>query len=396
MPRPSPHTREYTPGDSAGYGPADTDAFSGPTGPAAGRILVVAADRAVRRVLTAILRDAGYDACDAAGSADAREVLAHNPVALLLSDLGLPGESGLDLVRFARREHPQTATLLISALADPAAEQMATGFGAYRFVSKPVRRSQLLISVMTALWRRDVEARELLIRQDRAELAKLRTSASPEEPQRLQEAAAQRRAQQEQTIHRWAQAAEFRDAALGEHIRRVSRYCAVVGDRLGLDHEMLEVASMLHDVGTLAVPDEILLKPAFLTADDRLAVEAHAEVGYEMLHGSQSTVLELAAVIARTHHEKFDGTGYPHGISGDEIPLEGRIAAVADVFDALTYDRAFRPAWSVETTITWMQSERGQHFDPLVLDAFITSTREILAVREQLPGTQTGAQLPGT
>lgn len=388
--------REYMPGDSAGCGPADADALSAPTGPAAGRILVVAADRPVRRVLTAILTDAGYDACDAAGIADARDVLAHNPVALLLSDLGLPGESGLDLVRFARREYPQTATLLISALADPAAEQMATQFGAYRFVSKPVRRSQLLISVMTALWRRDVEARELLIRQDRAELAKLRASASPEELERLQEAAAQRRAQQEQTIHRWAQAAEFREAALGEHIRRVSRYCAVVGDKLGLDPEMLEVASMLHDAGTLAVPDEILLKPAFLTADDRLAVEAHAEVGYEMLHGSQSTVLELAAVIARTHHEKFDGTGYPHGISGDEIPLEGRIAAVADVFDALTYDRAFRPAWSVETTITWMQSERGQHFDPRVLDAFIASTREILAVRAQLPGTETGAQLPGT
>lgn len=361
-----------------------------PVTPMSGRILVVGADMPVRRVLTGILTDAGYDVCDVGSARDAREALEQGAVALMLSDLGLPGETGLELVRFARREYPQTATLLISALADPGIEQVATDFGAYGYVSKPVRRSQVLIGVMTALWRRGVEARERVIAERMAEIEQLPTSSHPDVLAQLQAAAEQRHLLQAQTIHRWAEAAESRDPAVSGHIRRVSRYCAVMGDKLGLHPKTLEVASMLHDVGKLAVPDEILLKPGFLTADDRLAVEAHAEVGYRMLRGSGSVVLDLAATIARTHHEKFDGTGYPHGISGSDIPLEGRIAAVADVFDALTCDRAFRPAWSVETTIAWMQSERGQHFDPHVLDAFVSFRDEILAIRSDLPGTPPG------
>ena len=126
---------------------------------------------------------------------------------------------------------------------------------------------------------------------------------------------------------------------------------------------------MLHDVGKIAIPDSILLKAGPLTAQERLAVEVHAAGGGELL--------DMAAVIAGSHHEKFDGTGYPSGLSGTDIPLEGRIAAVADVFDALTSDRVYRPAWSVDTTVAWMTCERGKHFDPEVLDAFLDSMDEV-------------------
>jgi putative two-component system response regulator len=160
----------------------------------------------------------------------------------------------------------------------------------------------------------------------------------------------------------------------------------VLGQPFGLHAESLALASVLHDVGKLAIPDGILLKPGPLTADERITVQTHAEAGYEMLQGSCSGLLHLAAVIARSHHEKYDGSGYPRGLAGPSIPLEGRIAAVADVFDALTSDRAYRPAWTVQATVTWMLGERGKHFDPSVLDVFLASLDEITAVRSLLTG----------
>lgn len=189
------------------------------------------------------------------------------------------------------------------------------------------------------------------------------------------------RAAAAETIHRWAQSAEHRDPGIGRHLKRVGQCCAALGRKLGLHGESIELASVLHDVGKIAIPDTILLKAGPLTAHERLAVETHAVVGRQMLRGSASELLDLAAEIAGTHHEKFDGTGYPCGLSGTDIPLEGRIVAVADVFDALTSDRVYRQAWSIETAIAWMTRERGKHFDPAVLAAFLSSLDEIRSVR---------------
>ena len=138
----------------------------------------------------------------------------------------------------------------------------------------------------------------------------------------------------------------------------------MLGRAFGVHAESFGLASMLHDIGKLAIPDGILLKRGTLTTDERLAIETHAEIGYETLRGSRSSLLDLAAVIARSHHEKFDGSGYPRGLSGTNIPLEGRIAAIADVFDALTSDRAYRPAWTLQATVEWMISQRGNTSTP--------------------------------
>ncbi len=357
------------------------------TDPAAdtpGRILVVDDDEAVRDVLVGMLSEAGYEV-DGVGSArEARYALENDDIRLLLSDVSMPGETGLDLIRFALCEHPETATLLISALEDPGIAQVAMDFGAYGYLSKPVRRSAVLIGVMTALRRRDVEAREHAARLNLERKLRLRTSALTEAVTRLEGAAAQGRVLQGETLHRWAQSAEYRDPGIGRHLKRVGHYCAVLGEKLGLHGESMELASVLHDVGKIAIPDSIVLKCGPLTSEERLAIETHPTIGYEMLRGSSSGLLDLAAMIAQTHHEKFDGSGYPGGLSGTGIPLEGRIVAVADVFDALTSERGYRQAWSLETTVAWMERESGKHFDPDVLSAFLDSMDEIQSVHSLL------------
>lgn len=347
------------------------------------RVLVVDDDAAVRDVLVAMLVEAGYDARGVGSAREARHALAHETISLLFTDVSMPGETGLDLIRFALCEHPETATLLISALEDPGIAQVALDYGAYGYLDKPVRRSAVLIGVMNALRRREIEARERAARSDLQENLRLRTSALTDALQRLEGAAAQRRAMQAETVHRWAQSAEHHDHGIGRHLKRVGHYCAMLGKSFGLHAESLELASVLHDVGKASIPDRILLKAGPLTLDERLAIQTHAMVGYEMLRGSGNELLDLAALIAKTHHEKFDGSGYPYGLVGTDIPLEGRIAAVADIFDALT-DRAYRQAWSLENALEWMGGQRGKHFDPDVLDAFLASLDEVRCVRPLL------------
>jgi PAS domain S-box-containing protein len=183
----------------------------------------------------------------------------------------------------------------------------------------------------------------------------------------------------EETIRRLSRAAEFRDDDTGTHIERVSRYCALIAVRLGLDREhsnQLRIASPMHDVGKIGVTDAILRKPGPLDAMERAAMQRHAEIGHSILAGSGADLLERAATIALTHHERYDGAGYPHGLAGEEIPLDGRIVAVADVFDALTTDRVYRRAHSHEQALAIMRLERGGHFDPRVLDAFLGAEAE--------------------
>jgi len=343
-------------------------------------ILVVDDDPDVRAFVVSILADAGHDVCAVGSAYEARRVLARDPIALLLSEVSMPGETGLDLLRFVTHEHPATATLLISARDDPGIAQAAIDFGACGYLTKPVNRSAILIGVLNALRQRAGRAREQAARTDLECTVDLRTLALSQALGRLEEATRHGRVMQAEMIHRWAQSAEFREPGIGGHLERVSRYCGLMADKLGLHAQSLELASVLHDVGKVAIPDRIVLKRGPLTVDERLAIQTHAEIGHQMLNGSSSNILGLAAVIARTHHEKFDGGGYPHGLAGSDIPLEGRIAAVADVFDALTNDRVYRRAWSVQSAMKWMTRERDKHFDPRVLDALVSSLDEIMTV----------------
>jgi putative two-component system response regulator len=179
-----------------------------------------------------------------------------------------------------------------------------------------------------------------------------------------------------ETLTRLARAVEFRDNDTGQHVERMSAFCELIARGLGLDEErcaLIGAASILHDAGKIAIPDEILLKPGRLTPEERAIIETHAATGHQLLTGSDSPLLELAASIAHTHHERYDGTGYPRCLTGDAIPIEGRIAAVADVFDALTSDRVYRPALTAAEAVALMVAERGRHFDPTVLDVFLAA-----------------------
>lgn len=179
---------------------------------------------------------------------------------------------------------------------------------------------------------------------------------------------------QAETVRRLSMAVEFRDEDTGAHIERIGRFSTLLAEEIGMDGEWCELlshAAPLHDVGKVAIPDSILLKPGPLTAEERAIVETHAEEGYRLLRGSSSAILEMAATIALSHHEKWDGTGYPRGVTGEKIPLEGRIVAIVDVFDALTTDRVYRKAFSFEQAIEMMREQRGRHFDPILLDAFL-------------------------
>ena len=179
---------------------------------------------------------------------------------------------------------------------------------------------------------------------------------------------------QAETVRRLSMAVEFRDEDTGAHIERIGRFSALLAEQLRLEPEFCERlshAAPLHDVGKVAIPDAILLKPGPLTEQERAIVETHAEEGHRLLRGSSSSILDLAATIALSHHEKWDGSGYPRGLIGESIPIEGRIVAIADVFDALTSDRVYRQAFSVQEAVSMMTAQRGKHFDPDLLDAFL-------------------------
>lgn len=202
---------------------------------------------------------------------------------------------------------------------------------------------------------------------------------------RLTRVAALRESEYE-ALRRMMRVVEYRDEDTGGHIERMGEYCAMLARRLGFPGERVDElrwASTMHDVGKIAVPDAILLKPGPLTPHERSIMERHAEVGHEMLRGSESPVLNLAATIALTHHERFDGGGYPRGLRGGEIPVEGRIVAVADVFDALTSERVYKRAMSVPEAVDVIREGRGTQFDPMVVDAFLDILDRVVAVHHR-------------
>jgi putative two-component system response regulator len=192
------------------------------------------------------------------------------------------------------------------------------------------------------------------------------------------------RASRQETVERLAKAIEMHDAETGEHVNRMAAVAAFLGHQLGLERErllLLRAAAPMHDVGKIATPDGILQKRGPLTPDERKEMECHTTVGHQILAGSDSELLRMGADVALTHHERWDGDGYPQGLEGEEIPLEGRIVAVADVFDALLSDRCYRPAMPLEQAVAIVRDGRATHFDPAVVDALLDNLDEVLSLR---------------
>jgi putative two-component system response regulator len=325
------------------------------------RVLVVDDDEQVRDVLGRILGREGYRCTLAAHLAEARTWLARAPFDLILCDVRLPDGSGLDLVQEVSPRHEPMAALMISALDDAALAERALQLGAYGYIVKPFAPNDVLIGVLGALRQRRVAL------DMRGEL----------------------RASHEETIQRLCIAVEARDPDAAPQISQMSGYCWHLARQLDLppeECELIRVASPMHDIGKIAVPDRVLLKKGPLTAAERTTMQSHAEIGYRILAGSRARLLRVASMIAWTHHERVDGSGYPRRLGGEDIPLEGRIAAVADVFVALTRDRAHRARLSEADAMLVMEDGRGRDFDPGVLDAFFD-------VRARLAAERTGPEV---
>jgi putative two-component system response regulator len=345
------------------------------------RILIVEDSDELRSVMARSLEQNGYLCVESPDAKGARARLAASRFTLALVDLKLSGESGLDLARDITRDYPHTPVVMVTSLDHPRFADAAFELGAYGYVVKPFSINELLINVANALRRRSMELENHRYRGHLERTVADRTAKLKQVLGRLERAA-------EETIHRLARAAEFRDLEWSAHIERMSRHCATLATHLGLGDGhvgLIALASKLHDIGKFAIPDSVLFKPGPLTREEFNEVKRHAEIGYRILSGSESEVLELAAQIAWTHHERWDGTGYPRGLVGDAIPLEGRIAAIADVFDAMTSRRDYKAALSVDKAAEEMANERGRHFDPDLLEVFLSSMGEAVGVLKAHP-----------
>ncbi len=195
---------------------------------------------------------------------------------------------------------------------------------------------------------------------------------------------------QREIVYVLGEAIEKRSQETGNHVRRVGEYCRLLGRLWGLDPdeaEMLYLAAPLHDAGKISIPDAILNKPGRHTDEESEVMRSHAQVGFELLRHNQRPVLQAAAIIAGTHHERWDGNGYPQGLKGEKIPLYGRIAAMADVFDALGSERCYKPAWGLERIVELVRAERGGHFDPRLVDLFLKNLNLFLEIRDRLADT---------
>ena len=314
---------------------------------------------------------------------------------VILSDIHMPEVSGLDILR-ARQKNAKLTSIPVLILSGSSGNEVmreALELGATDFLAKPVDPYALSLRVQNAL----------IVKSHHDHLARYALDLEEQVSRRVKQLEDSR----EQIVHCLARAAEYRDNETGEHIIRVGKYCRVIAEELGFPEKYcreIELGAQLHDVGKIGIPDSILLNPGRLTSEEFDVMKAHCGVGLEIMeplsqqdgervrsHASSggfimesvdSPMLQLAASIARTHHEKWDGTGYPGKLAGETIPIEGRICCVADVFDALCSERPYKPKFPLKKCLEIMLSERGTRFDPKVLDAFFARFAEIEEIRQ--------------
>lgn len=359
------------------------------------RVMIVHAAVSSLNMLRGHLERAGFrDFVTTADATAALRLLRRERPDVLVLDVALPAGSGLAILHQWRGDPLLRATPLVALLAAPdgATKQHVLALGVTDYLTTPVDPHDLLLRVRNAL------------------ITKYYQDQLMQQARRLEEAVLKRTAElaasREEVILCLARAGEFRDNETGNHVVRVGKYVGIIARQLGYKEEhvqVLEQAAQLHDVGKIGIPDEILHKPDKLAPDEfelmqkhclfgRKIMERmpphewerlrkHAELGARMLHVPSSPVLSVAALIALTHHERWDGAGYPLGLAGEDIPIEGRMTAVADVFDALSTRRSYKSPVPRRECFDMMELERGKHFDPRVLDAFFRGRREIVQVQ---------------
>ncbi len=288
---------------------------------------------------------------------------------VVVTDVDLPDGDGIDLIREFRCTDPVVGAVVVTGADDTDVADRTVFSQVQGYLLKPFEHTELAVNIANAARWRSLERDNRRHREQLTDLVSARTQEV-------------HRSRQE-TILRLSLAAERRDPETANHLERMSRYSAVLARRAGLPPERVEeirLASPMHDIGKIGIPDEVLTHRGAFSDAHRAVMREHTTIGWEILQGSESRLLETAATIARSHHEWWDGSGYPAGLAGADIPLEGRIVAIADVFDALSSARRYKPAYPIDRAVSTMQCERGTHFDPTLLDLFFADLDELSAV----------------
>ncbi|MCK4865533.1 MAG: response regulator [Gammaproteobacteria bacterium] len=292
---------------------------------------------------------------------------------LVLLDLNMPVMDGYQVLAKIREVDPDYPPIIVlTAQIDRESRIKALELGARDFLAKPFDRVELMtrirnmleVRIMAKAMKNQNKILDAMVKERTKELNHTRL----------------------EVIRRLGRAAEYRDDVTGFHIIRMSRYSQILALAVGMseaDAEMLLNASPMHDIGKIGIPDKVLLKPGKLDAEEWKIMQTHVDIGVEILSGADSDLMNMAAEVAQNHHEKWDGSGYPRALAGEDIPLSGRVVAIADVFDALTTERPYKDAWSIDKSVEYLKEQRGKHFEPELVELFLGILPDILKIREQ-------------
>lgn len=349
------------------------------------RVLVVDDDETTRTITQAMVEELGHETETARDGIDALSKLPLG-IDLVLLDVMMPGLDGFLVCRCIRQDSygKDIPVIMVTSMASREDRLNAVEAGANDFITKPVDETELRVRLRSILKMKEAQDEVRRYQGHLEDMVEQRTASLRKALEGMAEAQRLAYLAQLETVERLAIVAEYKDQVTAKHIRRMSEYCAVIARGLNLPPREVELilhASRMHDVGKIAVPDAILQKPASLDASEWVVMRRHPTVGSKILDRSSSEVLEAGRVIALYHHERWDGAGYPGGFSGENIPLWGRICAVADVFDAVTSERPYKPAYPNEEALRILREGRGTQFDPHVVDVFLECLEEVLAIQ---------------
>ncbi len=344
------------------------------------KLLIVDDNLVNVRLLESIVKKCGYDSVRTL--TDPREVkdvyLSYQPDLVLL-DINMPHLNGFQVMDQLREIEKDSylSVLVITAQHDEQTRLKALDKGAQDFLTKPFNSIEVITTIRNMvrirLLHNEVRDQNIILEK------------------RVKQRTLELKETRLEIIRRLGQAAEYRDNETGEHIIRMSRMCAVLAGLVGLDEKRVELllnTSPMHDVGKIGIPDKIMLKPDKLDEDEWKIMTTHTLIGGKLLDGHDSELMVTAQLIALTHHEKWDGEGYPNGLRGEDIPIEGRIAALADSFDALTSRRPYKDPYPFELACKIIEEEQGKHFDPVLTNLFLANINEFTAIKKELSGEE--------